>query len=285
MIVFLLLTIRIVLLSFERILLKIMGKESIEDKSVSVTFLFFSIGSIALFPFSIMYLILDFSILLNSYISSLIYSIAFVLYSSSLKEGDVSLVTPLYNFNIVFLMVFSFIFLNEAITIFRVFGIILMFFGISFLEKGSNFTKSIRNVFSNKACRLMIVSSLLVACGRIIDSFSVKTANPSYYAFLIYLFVSINLGLVLLIRKMHNEPLQIVRKLPLISISSGLVNSFSYLALLFALNFIDISIAEPLSALNIFLALILAYKFLKEDIQHRWIAALFVLIGVFLIFI
>ena len=37
-------------------------------------------------------------------ISSIFYSFAFWMYTASLKEGEVSLVTPLYNFNLIFLL-------------------------------------------------------------------------------------------------------------------------------------------------------------------------------------
>lgn len=277
------LAIRIVLLGIERILLKIIGSKGEKDQSIAVTTLFFGFGALFLFPLYFLDIEISIIPLIFSFISSLIYSIGFVLYSSSLRREDVSLVTPLYNFNLIFLFIFSAIFLEEKVTLLKITGILLIFLGISYLEEGSNFFDSFKLVISNFACQLMIISSLLIAVGRIIDGSLIKTVTPLTYSFYIYFFITIDLIIVLLVRKELLGLREVFNSSKKVSIASGFVNGFSYLALLSAMTYLEVSIVEPVSALNIFFAVILAYWIFNEDIKKRWFAVFLTVVGAILL--
>jgi transporter family protein len=279
------LSIRIVLLGFERIFLKMMGSNTREDQSIAVTVVFFGFGVIVLLPLAVFPLLNSLDGFINAAVSSLFYSVGFVFYSASLRTGDVSLVSPLYNFNLVFILFFSVLFLGESFTLFKILGLILMFFGLSFLERGNNIVTSLKNVFSQKSCQYMVVASLFISCGRIIDGFTVQSANPLVYSFFIYLFVTVYLLTILSMKGRHTEVTEIVKTNPKLSLASGAVNGLSYLALLIAFTGIEVSIADPASALNIFIAMILASKFLNEEIKQRLFAATIIVTGVILLFI
>ena len=279
------LSIRIILLGLERLYLKMMGKDTREDQSVTVTVVFFGFGAIVLFPLAIFPLLSSVEGIINAAMSSLFYSVGFVFYSASLRTGDISLVSPLYNFNLVFILFFSVIFLGETFTLFKILGLIMMFFGLSYLERGNNIVTSLKNVFSNKSCQHMIIASLFISCGRIIDGFTVQSANPLTYSFFIYLFVTLYLLTVLSLGRRHKEVIELVKVNPKLSLASGAVNGLSYLALLIAFTAIEVSIADPASALNIFIAMFLAAKFLDEEIKQRLFAAILIVIGVILLFI
>lgn len=64
---------------------------------------------------------INYSFAFYSSISSFIYSFAFVLYVKSLSIANASLVGPLYNFNVFFLLILTFIFLGEKITYLKIF--------------------------------------------------------------------------------------------------------------------------------------------------------------------
>lgn len=281
---YLFLVIRIILLGFERIFLKLMGSVSDEETPIASTIVFFGIGTLALFPFAIGNYISTNSIVV-AFISSLFYSAAFWLYTASIQKGEVSLVTPLYNFNIIFLFIFSVLFLQESIDFFKVIRILLIFIGLSFLQESTNIIDSLENLFRDKACQMMIISSLLTAIGRIFDGFAIDFSTPTVYSFFIYFFVTFNLALILTFKGRLSLTKEIVQMKPKISISAGLVNAFSYLALLIAFTAIDVSIAEPVSSLNVFIVLILAKLVFQEKVRQRVIAASFIVIGVFLIFL
>jgi transporter family protein len=277
------LAVRIILLGFERIFLKLLGMDSTEDRSLAITAVFFGFGALSLLPFAILQIIIS-EMYIFPIISSIFYSFAFWMYTASLKEGDISLVTPLYNFNLIFLLFFSLLFLGEEITILKIMGVTSIFIGLSFLNKGSSFQNSIKQVLTDKSAQLMISASLLMAIGRIIDGFvSTDNFTAEVYAFLIYFFITIILFCILAFKGQTGDPYQVIKENPSISIISGIANAFSYLALIISIKFLDVSLVEPIGALNIFVAMILARILFQEDITQRLFAGTLIVLGVFLI--
>ena len=287
LIAYLALTIRIFLLGFERIFLKLLGKNKAENQSLAITAVFFAFGTLGLFPFTI--LSLKFSLLLIfPLISSIFYSFAFWMYTASLQTGEVSLVTPLYNFNLVFLLVFSTLFLQEPLTILKVAGVIFIFIGLSYLQKGTSFQDSLKNVFKDKAAQLMVGASLLMAIGRIIDGYALDLPDryePLVYSFFIYLLITVVLLVIITVKKQIIQPITIIKDQPALSVVVGLINAGSYLFLLVAFTFLDVSVAEPIGALNVFVAMILARYIFQEEIKQRLFAASLIILGVFFLFL
>ena len=68
--------IRIVLLGFERVFLKLLGKSFTEDYSLAITTVFFGFGSLALLPFAIMHIEIS-EMYVFPIIASIFYSFAF----------------------------------------------------------------------------------------------------------------------------------------------------------------------------------------------------------------
>ncbi len=281
------LSIRIVLLGFERIFLKLLGQNQTKDQSLSIAAVFFGFGTLGLFPFALP--VLDFSILLIfPIISSLFYSFAFWMYTASLQRGEVSLVTPLYNFNLVFLLIFSTLFLQESLHLLKLVGVVLIFIGLSYLQKGTSFQDSLKNVFKDKAAQLMVGASLLIAVGRIIDGYALSLPDsfePIVYSFFIYFLITCALLFILIVKKDLRQPIIIIKEHPSLSVVSGLTNAGTYLSLLVAFMFLDVSVAEPIGALNVFIAMILARYFFQEDIKQRLVAAGLIILGVFFLFL
>src|SRR6056297_2912863 len=144
---------RIVLLGLERIVVKKVGED---NNSIAVTVLFFGIGVIFLLPFVIGKNVDSLSFLPYALISSTIYSLTFVLYVKALSTGEVSLVTPIASFNILFLFLLSALFLHENISVLKFAGIGLIFYGSSYLKPGSNLVQSIKAILKEKPCQYML---------------------------------------------------------------------------------------------------------------------------------
>ncbi|MEN7721931.1 EamA family transporter, partial [Clostridioides difficile] len=64
-----------------------------------------------------------------------------------------------------------------------------------------------------------------------------------------------------------------------LSILSGAINGYSYLALLIALNNLELSIAEPFSQVSMIITLILAHFIFKENIKEKIPGSILILIG------
>ncbi len=274
---------RIVLLGYERIVVKKLGDQA---DSESASFLFFAIASLFLFP--LIFFVTapaGYGFLQYVALSSFVYSIAFVLYVKSLSIGEASLVSPLYNFNVFFLLILTSIFLGESFSIFKIIGLLLLVYGASFLNKRQNIFLSLKSLFKDKAPLLMIVASLLIAIGRTIDGFVVQEVSPIIYALYIYTGISLfTLIYILFTRKLKNT-ISLLKEKPKIAVTAGAVNAFSYLFLLVAFTQIDVSIAEPASMLGMIVTVILANVVFKEKIKDRLVAVLIMLVGAWLLFL
>jgi len=275
---------RIFLIGIERIIIKGLSKE---DNNIIVTFLFFFLALFFFLPFIIFSKKPDdYSFLKTVIITSIIYTNSFLLYVKSISISEVSLVTPLYNFNVFFLVILTSIFLDEKITIFKILGLILLIYGSSFLTKQQNFFLSIKALFNNKGSLIMIISSLLIAIGRTIDGSITKIGvSPLFYSFFLYLFITIILFSIILIRRKLKEIIFLLREKTILSFLAGMTNAYSYLFLLISFKKIDVSIAEPSTMLGTIITLIFSKFIFKENIKYRFIGALIMIVGAYLIFL
>ncbi|MGC8930983.1 MAG: DMT family transporter [Dictyoglomus sp.] len=272
---------RIILLGYEKIVVKKVGDKS---NSIATSFLFFLTATLFLLPFAFgKNVSLDFGRLRYGILSGFIYSISFVLYVKSLSLGEASLVGPLYNFNVFFLLILTTVFLREPFTLQKIVGLSLLVYGASFLSKQENLFKSLRVLFEKKETLFMLGSSFLIAIGRTIDGFVVGKVDPLFYCFFLYFVISIYQFIYILLRKELGEVLKIFKEKALLVFIAGAINAYSYLFLLIAFKSIDVSIAEPLSMLSMIITLILAQNIFKENIRERTIGVLIMILGAWIL--
>jgi len=271
---------RIILLGYEKIVVKKVGTDS---NSIVTSFLFFGIAVLFLLPFALFHPSFDLSALKYGILSGFIYSISFVLYVKSLSIGEASLVGPLYNFNVFFLLILTSIFLKEPFTISKVIGLSLLVYGASFLNRQENLYKSLYSLFKRKDTLFMMGSSFLIAIGRTIDGFVVGKIDPLFYCFFLYLVISVYQFFYILLRKEVKEVFKLLKeKTLLVTIAAG-INAYSYMFLLIAFRSIDVSIAEPLSMLSMLVTLFLAKNVFKEDIRKRIIGVIIMILGAWIL--
>jgi len=275
---------RIFLIGVERIIIKGLSEK---DNNIIVTFLFFFLAIFFFLPFIIFSKKPDnYSFLKVVLITSIIYTNSFILYVKSISISEVSLVTPLYNFNIFFLVILTAIFLDEKITFLKITGLILLIYGSSFLTRRESLFLSIKTLLKNRGSQIMIISSLLIAIGRTIDGSITKMGvSPLFYAFFLYLFITIILFFIILFKRKLKETFLLLKKKTFLSISAGFTNAYSYLFLLIAFKNIDVSIAEPSTMLGTIITLIFSRLIFKEEIKYRFIGALIMILGTYLIFL
>lgn len=274
---------RIILLGWERILVKKLGEKS---DSISGTFLFFSLGTIFLLPaLFFVDIVLNTSILFYVTLSSFVYSIAFWLYVKSLSEGEASLVSPLYNFNVFFLLILAVTFLGEKLSLFKVLGLLFLFYGVSFLNRKRNIIESFKAILLDKSCQYMIIASLLIAVGRTIDGNAIKITPPILYALYLNLGISLFLLVYIVAKRNLSTTIKLFKEKTKIATLSGGLNAYSYLFLLIAFTGIEVSIAEPASMTAMIITVILAGRILKENIKERLLGVAIMLIGLWLLFI
>lgn len=272
---------RIILLGFERILFKKAGKD---QNSLVSTFWLFGLAAVFQIPLLFIYPF-TFQDFLNAAPSAGIYTITFSIYVYVLSNYEVSLVTPFYNFNVFFLLLLSVIFLDEAFTIFKILGIFLLFFGTIFLNKNESILESFKSVYKNRGCQLMIVVSLLMAVGRVLDRNMIEETSPPIYSFALYFLTGLYIGIILLFQRKGKLIVESFKSQPKEFLAGGAANAYSYLFLLIAFTEMEVSVAEPLSMLSVILSIILSYFFFKEKIKNRLIGALIMFSGAILLVI
>ncbi len=274
---------RILLLGVERILVKKLGANS---DSAAAAYLFLNLAVMFIFPFVFFYEVESYDFLVYPLINAAIYSVAFYLYVKSLSTGEASLVSPLSNFSIFFLLVISNIFLEESFTIYKLVGMVLLFYGAGFLNKQRNFIESFKAILNDRSCRMMIACSFLVAIGRVVDGFTVRSnVPPVIYVFSLSIITLIYSTLYIVLSGRTRIVINLFKEKPVTALSSGAVNAFSYLLLVVAFTRIDVSIAEPASMLSLIITVGLSSIIFKEKIKNRVVGVLVMIAGAWLLFL
>ncbi len=288
---------RILLLGYEKIILKQLS----QDKPDEATVLYFGIALPFLAPllfFSKMPQ--NFIFLLYIAIFSVIYMIAFILFVYALEAGEASLVSPLYDFNVLFVAILSAFFLAESLSILKFAGVILLIFGSSFLNQQKNPFQAIASLFHNKSCFYMILCSLFVALGRMLDGkmMKIEKLDPIVYSFFLYLGITIclvlRLAFIQYFSKSRNTAMQakqnifsstltLLKEKPITSIITGAINAYAYLFFVYAITKINVSVAQPLSMLAVVITMLFAKWIFHETIGHRLIGACIMLLGAYLV--
>lgn len=280
---YLALTARIFLLGYEKILVKKMGEGS---QNAAATFLYFLASTVFILPLIVFSRPVE-NLTSVSFVavSSFIYCIAFLFYVKSISIGEVSLVSPLYNFNALFLLVLTAVFLDEKITILKLIGILVLLYGASYLNRRQGVITSLKAIFADRACFYMLACSFLMAIGRTIDGFFIRQFDPLMYAILIYSFMSLLLLVNVLRNKQLKSTYDLFNSRKSVTLTAGAVNAYTYLLLLYAITKIDVSVAEPASMLSMVVTVVLSHFMLKENIKGRLTGVLIIIIGAWALFI
>lgn len=268
---------RILLMGAERPLVKALGKDR---SSVETAFLFFAIATVMFFPFAAFRPVPSWGFLAYLIPAGCIYTASFVLYVRALSTGEVSLVAPLASFNVLFLFLLAIPVLGESVTLVKILGIGLIFTGTAFLNDGNPF-RGLLQILRNRACLMMLLSTLLVAVGRVIDKSA--NADPLTYSLLIYFLISALMFFYLLLKGRVKNSLALFRERPAAAVACGFTNAFAYLLLLVVIQTMEVSIAEPATNLSLLLAVLFGKLFFQENIRGRLFSVAAMVAGVWVL--
>lgn len=273
---------RIVLLGFERVFVKRLGRER---DTLASTALFFLASSALVVPIVAATGFEPHPRLWFGLASGLVYAVAFVLYVYSLSRGEASLVTPLYNLNVFFLLLFGFAFLGEPITPLKVTGLALLVLGAGLLEPRGQFLVSFRHLVARPSLA-MLGTSALVAVGRTMDGFAVRGgAGTIEYAAVIVWATTGYVALAALLRGRAAAVRGLVRERPWDAAAAGFCNVYSYMLLLVAFLTFDISVAEPASMLGALVTIVASRWLFGEKVGFRLLGAAVMVGGAVVLFL
>jgi len=277
---------RVILIAFEKIIVRLLGdREGDADINLTATFLFFVIGALILSPLSLFFSVKGIEFLLPCYLSSLLYTIYAYSFVTALATGETSLVTPVYSLNGLILVLFSFFLLSEPLTLTKITGVLLMIVGVSLLKDIRNPLYSLKYLISNLPARMMFLAIISQSLGRIIDKHYLSNIEPVIYATVLYFFISFNLFLVLLFRRKVTMIKKVFLEKPKLSLASGFTNGFSYLFLLYAIQRLDLSVAEPFTNLSVIITLLFSALIFGENIAEKLPGTIIILVGGWLLYL
>ncbi|MFX1283462.1 MAG: EamA family transporter [Promethearchaeota archaeon] len=281
---FIALSLRIFLLGAERIFLKQLE----EYDSLIISAIFFLTGALFLLP---IFVFIPIEVLLTgledlkfAFISSIIYTFGFFAYVKALSEEDASLIAPLYNSSLLWLLVLGLFLLGENVGVFRVLGGITMFIGVFCLYPGK-ITEKIQKIKTSRASLLMISGSFFLALGRTVDTYAIRTIDSRVYAFSILFFAGLMFFVIAIFTRRYYDGILAFRNNLKTIILAGLSNGWAYVMLLIAIVGLEVTVAEPASLLSVFVTAFLAKLILKEEIKERIPGMVFMVFGAILLVI
>ncbi len=226
------------------------------------------------------YLWLGLSVLVNVF--------ANILYLKALKQSPLSLTVPFLAFTPLFLLITSWVLLNEFPSTYGLFGILLIVLGAYALNI-SKFKQGIfapfKAILHERGSVYMLIVSFLYSFSSNFDKLAVLDSSPLFYvtAFNVSL-VTIFSVIIILKRKLVNELVDKIKTkwggLALLGLIASLALSAQQMAMELTLVPYVISIKRA----NLILAVIFGYFFFKEkDIRSRLFGAIIMVAGVLLI--
>ena len=133
------------------------------------------------------------------FINIALFFLAQILMVKSLKMSNLSVSVPMLSFTPVFLLLTSYLMLNEFPTFAGLLGVLLVVAGsyvlnISELKQG--YLEPIKSIFRNKGVFYMIIAAFLYSLCANLGKIGVNLSNAAYYMFMFYLIYSILLFIV-----------------------------------------------------------------------------------------
>lgn len=128
----------------------------------------------------------------------LLASLGIYFFGKALQRADISFVSPMMNFSVIFLILFSFIFIGETLSIIEILGVFLIMIGayIIQLNPKMNLTDPIKNIRRSKAVHYLILTMIFYSLATLLEKYffnhvSVATNHflmISYFSSLVFFF-------------------------------------------------------------------------------------------------
>ncbi len=264
-------------------------KLSLEKISSITLLLIFTVTQFLIFCIWILFE--DFSINLVSYFLPGIILIFMGLFSAllflkAIKKSDLSLTIPLLSLSPMFSSIFSFIFLNEQLSIIQYLGVFLIIFGTLILYSKkfrlNDILSSFKIILKNNSARLMIIVSIIWSLTPVLDKLCLANSSINIHGLIQSLGMIILL--IFLFKKNEDQAVKTKKnwKLILLTVSIGSTATIlQFYAIL--TNYVPImeSIKRSVGQLS---SVFLGKFFFNEQItKSKIIGVIFLSIGVYFI--
>ncbi|NPA38596.1 MAG: DMT family transporter [Candidatus Nanohaloarchaeota archaeon] len=148
----------------------------------------------------------------------------------SVKHMDLSVVSPFLNLEVLFILLFAWVFYGESLSFLSLIGLFILLSGLLCLETTrKNIFKGIKKMFKEKYHWVVVLSSLFYALFKVISRYVLKYENIDLWFYLVItnFFVIINFFIAV----------YVIEKLNPFYVLKSKIKSINNLPLLVALNF------------------------------------------------
>ncbi len=238
---------------------------------------------------------LSFNAISLIYIASLVSTFAFWFAAKAIHHFNITTSIPLLALTPAITVILAFFFLNESLTFFEIFGIILMILGtyILKLEKNIPNLDPFRKIIKSRYGIYILLSLVFYGISSLYDKFILSPVNstgvsPITYIFYLHFFTMINF--IILMNLLHDGLKGIVSCTKKVGLGMIII-----LSLLITASRVSYAYAVPLAYISLVYAIVKSSSFFttiiggeifhEKHILKKSIAALIILIGVYLIII
>ncbi len=202
-----------------------------------------------------------------------------VMLSKAYSYLEVSIASPLSRLKLFFVMLLSAVFLHEALTIGKVAGTTLIFFGIAALS----YKGGVRVSLKDKGVILIVLSTFVISVALLIDKFAMGFFNVETYTAPVYLMTPLLLIPFVLKRKTHIK--SIVKNSLIATFSAAVLSVGYYYLTLYAFKYAEASVVVPITEISTLIGVLGGIILLKErtHIARKLIASALVIIGSILV--
>lgn len=272
---------RVAFVGIERVLLRRLGDDA---HPLAISVLFFGMGALLLLPLARPWTWSDWSYLRWALPNGVLYALAYAFYVSALSAGEVSVIAPLGSTVSVFVILFAFLVYAEPLGWSKCVGALFITAGAITLQPGRNLRQSLGSLLRRGPGRAMLLYALITSITRILDKGAAAAAvSAATYACTVFATVAVLQAFWLLAHRLGREILRPLRRQPVIALSAGVCNAFSFLLLVEALHFLPVSIAEPLTAFSLLVSAGVAWVLLGERLAPRILPTLGIIAGTWLL--
>lgn len=219
------------------------------------------------------------------FINIIIFFLAQILMIKSLKMSNLSISIPMLSFTPVFLLLTSYLMLNEFPTLAGLLGVLLVVAGsyalnINELKRG--YLEPIKSIFRNKGVFYMVIVAFLYSLCANLGKIGVNLSNPAYYMFIFYLIYSILLFIVFF--KNIKSNIAILRKNLNYFTLAGFSTAASEIFIGIAYKYSIVPYIISLKRTSILFAVLIGiFLFKEKNIKQAIIGSAIMFIGVLII--
>jgi len=133
------------------------------------------------------------------FINIIIFFLAQMLMIKSLEMSNLSISIPMLSFTPIFLLLTSYLMLNEFPTLAGLLGVLLVVLGsyvLNIHEANQGYLEPIKSLFRNKGIFYMVIVAFLYSLCANLGKIGVNLSNAAYYMFIFYLIYSILLFII-----------------------------------------------------------------------------------------